>query len=306
MIYTITFNPSLDYLMYVNNFEDGETNRSFKEEIYPGGKGFNVSTILWRLNLPTTALGFIAGFTGQEIQKQLLKRGFNCDLCTLDNGMSRINVKLKSQVETEINGSGPDIPKDKITELFKKLEKLENGDILILAGSIPSSMPNDTYEQIMKLLKNKDVAIVVDATNDLLKKVLPYHPFLIKPNQRELEELYQVTINSREDIIKYAKKLQEQGAINVLVSLGKDGALLVDENKEVYYCPSAKGILINSVGSGDSMVAGFVAGYLKNHDYKEALKLGSACGGATAFSEDLAQLDLIKEVEKQLTVEKII
>ena len=166
-------------------------------------------------------------------------------------------------------------------------------------------MPNDTYEQIMKLLKNKDVAIVVDATNDLLKKVLPYHPFLIKPNQRELEELYQVTINSREDIIKYAKKLQEQGAINVLVSLGKDGALLVDENKEVYYCPSAKGKLINSVGSGDSMVAGFVAGYLKNHDYKEALKLGSACGGATAFSEDLAQLDLIKEVEKQLTVEKI-
>ena len=219
--------------------------------------------------------------------------------------MSRINVKLKSQVETEISGSGPDIPKDKITELFKKLEKLENGDILILAGSIPSSMPDDTYEQIMKLLKNKDVAIVVDATNDLLKKVLPYHPFLIKPNQRELEELYQVTINSREDIIKYAKKLQEQGAINVLVSLGKDGALLVDENKEVYYCPSAKGKLINSVGSGDSMVAGFVAGYLKNHDYKEALKLGSACGGATAFSEDLAQLDLIKEVEKQLTVEKI-
>lgn len=305
MIYTITFNPSLDYLMYVDNFENGETNRSFKEKIYPGGKGFNVSTILWRLNLPTTALGYIAGFTGEEIKKQLLKRGFYCDLCQLDSGMSRINVKLKSQLETEVNGSGPEIPNDKITELFKKLEKLENGDILILAGSIPSSMPNDTYEQIMKLLENKNIDIVVDATNDLLKKVLPYHPFLIKPNQRELEELYQVTINSHDDIIKYAKKLQDEGAVNVLVSLGKDGALLVDENKEVYYCPSAKGKLINSVGSGDSMVAGFVAGYLKTHDYKAALKLGSACGGATAFSEDLAQLDLIKEVEEQLTVEKL-
>lgn len=305
MIYTITFNPSLDYLMYVDNFENGETNRSFKEKIYPGGKGFNVSTILWRLNLPTTALGYIAGFTGEEIKKQLLKRGFYCDLCQLDSGMSRINVKLKSQLETEVNGSGPEIPNDKITELLKKLEKLENGDILILAGSIPSSMPNNTYEQIMKLLENKNIDIVVDATNDLLKKVLPYHPFLIKPNQRELEELYQVTINSHDDIIKYAKKLQDEGAVNVLVSLGKDGALLVDENKEVYYCPSAKGKLINSVGSGDSMVAGFVAGYLKTHDYKAALKLGSACGGATAFSEDLAQLDLIKEVEEQLTVEKL-
>ena len=286
MIYTITFNPSLDYLMYVNNFEDGETNRSFKEEIYPGGKGFNVSTILWRLNLPTTALGFIAGFTGQEIQKQLLKRGFNCDLCILDNGMSRINVKLKSQVETEINGSGPDIPKDKITELFKKLEKLENGDILILAGSIPSSMPNDTYEQIMKLLKNKDVAFVVDATNDLLKKVLPYHPFLIKPNQRELEELYQVTINSREDIIKYAKKLQEQGAINVLVSLGKDGAMLLTEKREILSLNAPKINAVDTCGAGDSMIAGFLYGAATSPEY--ALRFAVACGSATASVTGIA------------------
>ncbi len=302
MIYTITFNPSLDYLMFVDNFEIGQTNRSSKEQIYPGGKGFNVSTILWRLQVPTTALGFIAGFTGQEIEKQLSLRGFNLDLCKLDQGMSRINVKMKNSEETEINGSGPEIPASKITELFNKLEQLKQGDILVLAGSIPNSLPDDIYEQIMKQLEDKKILIIVDATNNLLKKVLPYHPFLIKPNLHELEELFATKITSQKQIIEYGKQLQQLGASNVLISLGKDGAILIAENNTVYACPGAKGKLINSVGSGDSMVAGFIAGYLVNHDYANALKLGSACGGATAFSSDLAQKELIKEIEQQLTV----
>lgn len=302
MIYTITFNPSLDYLMFVDNFEIGQTNRSSKEQIYPGGKGFNVSTILWRLQVPTTALGFIAGFTGQEIEKQLSLRGFNLDLCKLDQGMSRINVKMKNSEETEINGSGPEIPASKITELFNKLEQLKQGDILVLAGSIPNSLPDDIYEQIMKQLEDKKILIIVDATNNLLRKVLPYHPFLIKPNLHELEELFATKITSQKQIIEYGKQLQQLGASNVLISLGKDGAILIAENNTVYACPGAKGKLINSVGSGDSMVAGFIAGYLVNHDYANALKLGSACGGATAFSSDLAQKELIEEIEQRLTV----
>lgn len=304
MIHTVTFNPSLDYIMHVDNFAAGSTNRSKSEEIYPGGKGFNVSTILHRLHFPTTALGFIAGFTGEEIKKQLLKRGFNLDLCQLDTGISRINIKMKSNQETEINGSGPAIPQAKLDELFDKLSQLKKGDILVLAGSIPSSLPSDIYEKIIKLC-HQDVAIIVDATNELLKNVLPYHPFLIKPNRDELEELFQTTIKSFDEIITYAKLLQKQGAKNVLVSLGSDGAILVAANNRNYYCPSAKGQLINSVGSGDSMVAGFIAGYLTNHDYAYALKLGSACGGATAFSQDLASEKLIHEIEQQLTVSEI-
>jgi len=285
MIYTITFNPSLDYIMHVDCFEEGETNRSKQEEMYPGGKGFNVSTILSRLNLETTALGFVAGFTGDEIVRELKERGFDCDLCQLENG--------------------PDIPQEKLNELFEKLDHLQENDILVLAGSIPSSLPSDIYEQIMKKLDQQGIKIIVDATNDLLKKVLPYHPFLIKPNHRELEELFNVKIENQEDLIFYARKLQEQGAINVLVSLGKDGAILVSEYNHVYYCAGAKGKLLNSVGSGDSMVAGFIAGYLKEKKYDEALKLGSACGGATAFSEDLAEASMIQEVYKQLKVEEL-
>lgn len=305
MIYTITFNPSLDYIMKLNTFDAGETNRSIKEDLYPGGKGFNVSTILERLDYENTALGFIAGFTGKEIEKQLQSRGFHCDLIELDEGTSRINVKLKGSSETEINASGPNIAQDKLDILLSKVDKINDGDTLILAGSIPSSLPDDIYEKIMIQLKDKDVRIIVDATNQLLLKVLPYHPFLIKPNHRELEEIFNTAIHTQDELISYATKLQQQGAINVLVSLGKDGALLVSEDHHVYSCPSAKGMLINSVGSGDSMVAGFLAGYLKDKDYKEAIKLGSACGGATAFSEDLAQRNTIEEVYKQLEVNTI-
>lgn len=302
MIYTITFNPSLDYIMNVANFEVGETNRSDKEDIYPGGKGFNVSTILSRLQLENTALGFVAGFSGNEIVRRLQNRGFHLDLCQLDAGMSRINVKMKGEKETEINGSGPTIPNNKLEELFEKLNHLQDGDCLVLAGSIPNTLPSNIYEIIIKKLIDKDILIVVDATKDLLKKVLPHHPFLIKPNYRELEELFQVNIQNEQELIYYASKLQEQGARNVLVSLGKDGAILISEDNHVYYCNGAKGTLVNSVGSGDSMVAGFIAGYLQKNDYAYALQLGSACGGATAFSKDLATKELIDEVMNQLQV----
>lgn len=305
MIYTITLNPSLDYIMHVEDFKEGETNRSYQEEIYLGGKGFNVSTILSRLGLETTALGFVAGFTGKEIECRLKERGFESHLCYLEKGMSRINIKMKGIHETEINGQGPDISQEKIDELFEQLNKITSHDVLVLAGSIPSSVSSHIYEDIMHKLSHKNIKIIVDATKDLLRNVLPYHPFLVKPNQRELEEFFNIEIKSQNDVIIYAKKIKELGAQNVLVSLGKEGALLVDENNHVYYCQAAKGKLKNSVGSGDSMVAGFIAGYLLENDYKEALKLGSACGGATAFSDDLASKDQIDEVYRQLLVEEI-
>ena len=266
------------------------------------GTSFDKATEEEKTNRVNTAK---SEFTGEEIVKELKERGFDCDLCQLENGLSRINVKMKGAKETEINGSGPDIPQEKLDELFEKLDHLKENDTLVLAGSIPSSLPDDIYEQIMKKLDQQGIKIIVDATNDLLKKVLPYHPFLIKPNHRELEELFNVKIENKEDLIHYARKLQEQGAINVLVSLGKDGAILVSEDTHVYYCAGAKGKLLNSVGSGDSMVAGFIAGYLKDKKYDEALKLGSACGGATAFSEDLAEASMIQEVYKQLQVEEL-
>lgn len=306
MIYTITFNPSLDYIMKLNEFDAGETNRSVSESIFPGGKGFNVSTILERLGYKNTALGFVAGFTGKEIEKQLESRGFYCDLIQLDEGISRINVKMKGEVETEVNASGPNIPNDKLEELLLKLDCLKDEDTLVLAGSIPPTLPDDIYESIMKRLSHKKIRIIVDATNQLLLKVLPLHPFLIKPNLRELEEIFNTTIHNQEELIQYARELQGRGAINVLISLGKDGAILISEDNHVYMCSSAKGKLINSVGSGDSMVAGFLAGYLKNKDYKDAIQLGSACGGANAFSEDLANKEMIDSVYEQLEVKTLI
>ena len=305
MIYTVTFNPSLDYIVSVDDFKLGLTNRTSSELMLPGGKGINVSIVLKNLGIQSTALGFMAGFTGKEIARRLEEEGVASDFIQIEEGISRINLKLKSIDGTEINGSGPDIPQEKLNELFEKLDHLQENDILVLAGSIPSSLPSDIYEQIMKKLDQQGIKIIVDATNDLLKKVLPYHPFLIKPNHRELEELFNVKIENQEDLIFYARKLQEQGAINVLVSLGKDGAILVSEDDHVYYCAGAKGKLLNSVGSGDSMVAGFIAGYLKEKKYDEALKLGSACGGATAFSEDLAEASMIQEVYKQLKVKEL-
>lgn len=300
MIYTVTFNPALDYVIKVNKFETGIVNRVFQENIFFGGKGINVSVILRELGFDSVALGFTAGFTGKALEDGIKAQGITSDFIHLDNGMTRINVKMKSDNETEINGMGPDISKEAINELFEKLDKLKEGDVLALSGSIPQTLPEDIYEQIMERLQNRGVLIAVDATKDLLLNVLKYHPFLIKPNNHELGEMFHVELKSDEDIIYYAKELQKQGAKNVLISMAGDGAILVTETNEVVKMGVPKGEIKNSVGAGDSMVAGFLAGYLKTGSYQEALKLGTASGSATAFSEGLAKREYIDELLKTL------
>lgn len=261
MICTVTFNPSLDYIVSVDDFKLGLTNRTSSELMLPGGKGINVSTVLMNLGIGNTALGFTAGFTGDEIIRRLKEMGVRSDFIQIEDGISRINVKLKSIDGTEINGAGPVIQEDKVEELMKKLEMLGEGDVLFLAGSIPSSMPDDMYEQIMARLDGRGVMIVVDATRDLLVNVLKYHPFLIKPNNHELGEIFGVELKTREDVIPYGKKLQEKGARNVLISMAGEGAVLVAEDGQVFEKPAPEGTLVNGVGAGDSMVAGFVAGW---------------------------------------------
>jgi len=299
MIYSVTFNPALDYVVKVDNFTTGTVNRTVSEEIFYGGKGINVSAVLKELGYASTALGFVAGFTGDEIERGVRTLGFASDFIRVKDGMSRINVKMKSDNETEINGIGPQITESDVEKLFEKLEKLENGDILVLSGSIPKSIDDRIYETIMSRLDGKGIRIVVDATKDLLLNVLKYHPFLIKPNNYELGEMFGAELKSDEDIITYAGKLQEMGAVNVLVSMAGDGAILVTEEKEVHKMGVAKGTVKNSVGAGDSMVAGFIAGYLDKRDYAYALKLGTASGSATAFSEGIAtRKDIIELLEK--------
>ena len=303
MIYTVTFNPALDYIMRVPSLETDAVNRTDSESVFYGGKGINVSIILSHLEVPNVALGFIAGFTGREIQDGVKAQGVETKFITLEQGLSRINVKIKNaekKEETEINAQGPKIPEDKLQELFEQLEQLTADDMLVLAGSIPNTLPSDVYEQIMKRLQSKQVPIVVDATKDLLKNVLKYHPFLIKPNNFELGEMFGVTLHSKEEIVHYAKELQKLGARNVVVSMAGDGSILVTEDGEVHQMGVAKGTVKNSVGAGDSMVAGFVAGYIQKGDYAYALKLGTAAGGATAFSDDLATREKIQETLKSL------
>lgn len=300
MIYTITFNPALDYIVKVENFRPGNVNRTSYEEIYPGGKGINVSMVLNNLEVDNIALGYIAGFTGDEIERRVKKAGCKTDFIKLNNGMSRINVKLKSNMESEINGSGPDIDKEALDTLFNKLDTLKEGDILVLAGSIPKSLPKNIYETIMERLKEKHIKFVVDATGELLLNVLKYKPFLIKPNHHELAELFKVEINNEEDIITYGKKLKELGAKNVLISMAGAGAIFITSEGEVIKSNVPKGVLKNSVGAGDSMVAGFIAGYLKNNRYDEAFKMGVAAGSASAFSEGLATKEKVYELLKQI------
>ena len=296
MIYTVTLNPSLDYVMHLDQMNANSVNRSNKEEIYPGGKGINVSIVLNNLRIPNKALGFIAGFTGKEIENIMKQLGGNTDFILLDRGISRINVKLETDNETEINGIGPQITPSDLKELYSKLEQIEEGDFLVLAGSIPKSVPDSIYKDIMKMLANKNINVVVDATKDLLLNVLPYKPFLIKPNHIELAEMFNVTLNSHDDIITYARKLQEMGAQNVLISMGGDGSILITNEGEVIKSSVPEGTVINTVGSGDSMVAGFIAGYLKSKDLKQALKLATAAGSATAFSPWLATRDKIDDL----------
>lgn len=299
MIYTVTFNPAVDYIIHTNELELGAVNRSENEEIYFGGKGINVSMVLSELGIKSKAFGFVAGFTGKAIEEGVSAAGIEADFVHLDSGFSRINVKIKSEKETELNGQGPEIPKAKIDELFKKLDEIKNGDTIILAGSIPSSLPSDIYEKILDYLKDKNIRAVVDATKKLLMNVLKYKPFLIKPNNFELGEMFGVEIKTVDDVIKYAEKLKELGAVNVLVSLAGDGAVLLDENGKTHICGVCKGTVKNSTGSGDSMVAGFLAGSEKG-DYEYALRLGTAAGGATAFSDGLAKKDEIFSLLSQL------
>lgn len=300
MIYTVTFNPSLDYIVSVKDFKLGLTNRTDSELMLPGGKGINVSIVLKNLGIDNTALGFMAGFTGKEVVKRLEKFGVKNGFLEIPEGFTRINVKLKSIDGTEINGQGPSISEEKIEQLMTRLDEMGEGDVLFLSGSIPASMPDDTYQKIMERLKDKGVLISVDATQELLLKVLPYHPFLIKPNNHELGEIFGVELRTRESVVPYGKKLQEMGAENVLISMAGEGAVLIASDGQVYDAPAPKGILKNGVGAGDSMVAGFMAGWLERKEYRHAFYMGVAAGSASAFSEQLAVKEEIDQVYEQV------
>lgn len=301
MIYTVTLNPSLDYIVSVEHFKLGLTNRTGFEQILPGGKGINVSIVLKNLGIASTALGFTAGFTGDEIIRELENTGISQEFIRLEEGISRINVKLKSIDGTEINGRGPEIKKEQLKELTDRLCRLQRGDVLFLSGSIPVSVPENIYSTIMEQLKDKGVMIVVDATKDLLMNVLPYHPFLIKPNNHELGEIFGVELKTRQEVVPYGKKLQELGAENVLISMAGEGAVLITKQGTVYKKEAPKGKLVNGVGAGDSMVAGFMAGWLKKQDYEYAFHMGMAAGSASAFSENLATKAEIQAVYEQVT-----
>lgn len=305
MIYTVTLNPSLDYIVAVDDFKLGYTNRTSSELMLPGGKGTNVSIVLKNLGIDSTALGFVAGFTGDEIVRELEETGINTDFIKMKDGISRINLKLSSIDGTEINGQGPDIPKEQLDKLMERLMLLGEGDILVLAGSIPVTMPSDIYEQIMKKLQDKDVTIIVDATKDLLLNVLKYHPFLIKPNHHELGEIFGVELSEWEDVVPYAKKLQEMGAVNVLVSMGGKGGVLLSEDGKVVATKATTSVVKNSVGAGDSSVAGFIAGWLQKKDFDYAFSMAMATGGASAASDYLTTKQEVEESLKRVDLKHI-
>lgn len=298
LIYTVTFNPSLDYIIRVDDFRIGEVNRTSYEKILPGGKGINVSIVLKNLGHESTALGFAAGFTGREIERRLAEYGVKPDFIPLEEGFSRINVKMKSKEESEINGQGPKITEAAIGALFEKLDAMNGDDILVISGSIPNTLPSDMYERILARYQEKKIPVVVDATRDLLTRVLKFHPFLIKPNNHELGEIFGVELKTQEEVIPYAKKLQETGARNVLISMAGEGAVFISEKGDELRSGAPKGKVVNSVGAGDSMVAGFLAGYLETSgDYRTAFRMGLSAGSSSAFSEELATR---KEVEELL------
>lgn len=296
MIYTVSFNPSLDYILDVPNFNTGKVNRASAEKIFPGGKGINVSIVLNNLGIENRALGFVAGFTGEVLEKFMADKGVNTDFIRLEEGMTRINVKLRSDEESEINGKGPVIREQHMNSLYEKLDAMKDNDILVLAGSIPDSVSKSAYMDIMQRLSHKDIKIVVDATRELLVNVLPHKPFLIKPNNHELGEIFDTEIKSKDEVIRYGKKLMEKGARNVLVSMAGDGAVLLAEDGRIYQAEAPKGELKNSVGAGDSMVAGFIAGYIESGSYEKAFQSGVCTGSASAFSEELATKEAVEEL----------
>ena len=301
MIYTVTVNPSLDYIVDVEHFKAGAVNRSYGERIFPGGKGINVSIVLQNLGIKNKALGFTAGFTGCEIERMLNQKGVDTDFLHVKEGLSRINVKLRSDEESEINGMGPKITSADIEALYQKLDGLAEGDTLVLAGSIPSSLPQTFYSDIMARLQGKKVRFVVDATRDLLKKSLDYKPFLVKPNNHELGEIFGVELKEREEVIPYALKFREMGAQNVLVSMAGKGAVLASADGKVWEHDAPKCTLVNSVGAGDSMVAGFITGFIKSNSYEEALKMGLCTGTASAASQELATKEDVESILKQFS-----
>lgn len=288
MIYTVTFNPALDYILELDKLEIGKIQKSKTELILPGGKGINVSTVLTNLEIDNIALGYKAGFVGAELERLLRNMNVKTDFIDLEEGNSRINVKISGEEETAINTNGPQISENKILELLEKLKTLNENDYLVLSGSIPSSIKDDIYEKICRIVKKQNVKIVVDATKNLLVQALKYNPFLIKPNNEELGEIFGVEIHTKEDAYVYGKKLKEMGAKNVLVSMGKIGATLIDEAGQEYFIKSPEGKRVNTVGSGDSMVAGFIAGFLKYNNYNDALRMGVSAGSASALSKYLA------------------
>lgn len=300
MIYTVTLNPALDYVVGVRQFVPGQTNRTQREAIVCGGKGINVSAMLANLGVKSRALGFAAGFTGEEIVRRVAAMGIEADFITLKEGFSRINVKLKSEQETEINGQGPEIAPKDIEELFGRLTGLREGDILVLSGSIPSSVKPDIYAGIMGQVSGRGVKCVVDAEKNLLLSTLKYHPFLIKPNRQELGAMFERELNTEEEIVACGRLLQEQGAENVLVSMAGNGSILIGGDGALYRQGVCRGRVINSVGAGDSMVAGFLAGFLEKKELSWALKLGTACGGATAFSEGIGTRENVEKLLLQL------
>ena len=300
MIYTVTFNPSLDYIVSIDNFQLGKTNRTTAELMLPGGKGLNVSTVLQNLGIENTALGFTAGFVGEELKRLAKQTGYHCDFIDIPKGVSRINVKMKDFDGTEINGMGPMVDGPALDALMKKLEQLGEGDTLVLAGSIPAGMPKTIYRDILEKLQGRGIRFVVDATGELLLNVLEFQPFLVKPNNHELGELFGVSLTTKASVVLYAKKLQEMGAMNVLVSMAGEGAVLADALGNEYFLDAPKGILVNAVGAGDSMVAGFLAGLEEACDYAHAMKLAVAAGSASAFSELLATGAEIKALYEKL------
>lgn len=298
MVYTVTFNPSLDYIVTVDDFKLGLTNRTESELMLPGGKGINVSIVLSNLGIENSAIYFSAGFVGDEITRRVQESGIRSEEIRLENGCSRINLKLKSIDGTEINGMGPDISEEDVSRLYEKLDKIEEGDTLVLAGSIPSTMPETIYSDIIEHLQGRGIRIVVDATKDLLVNVLKFKPFLIKPNNHELGEIFGVELKTRESVVPYAKKLLEMGAENVIISMAGEGAVFVSSDGQVYMREAPKGKLVNGVGAGDSMVAGFIAGYLTEGDLLHAFKMGLSTGSASAFSEYLATKEEVMAVYK--------